>query len=121
MNKIESAHDVFWLARYAHNTLDPLFKAAKQYDPTIQWSIELTFADKDSQYAKSNHVTLRAHWAREQPIMLFQVPHLYDKGGVDGAAAKLQAWIDAEQAKLEAAHDAAVSYSISTVETGIAA
>jgi hypothetical protein len=109
---IESAHDVFWLARYAHNTLDPLVKAAKQYDPTIQWSIELVFADKDSHFAKDNHIDLKAHWKRDRPIMLFQSTHRYTKADVDAVAAKVQAFIDAQQAILEAEHDAEALYAI---------
>lgn len=110
MKKIASAHDVFWLARYAHNTLEPLITAAKQYDPTIQWSIELVFADKDSHFAKDNHIDLKAHWKRDRPIMLFQSTHRHTKADVDAVAALVQAFIDAEQAALEAAHDEAVVY-----------
>ena len=38
-------HDVFWLARYAHNTLAPLFAEVKAIEPSLRFSIELAFAN----------------------------------------------------------------------------
>ena len=116
MNKIESAHDVFWLARYAHNTLDPLFKAARQYEPSLYLVMQMNFSGAT---LTENSVSVFGHWDRDR--MFLYAPTLRTTAGVDKAAAKVQKFIDTEQAKLEAAHDAAVSYFISTVKTGIAA
>ena len=97
MKKIESAHDVFWLARYAHNTLDPLIKAAKQYDPSIWFKTELVFGRVTTWNPTGFEVNIAAHW--DGPLMFLHELGLTTKAQVDKVAAKVQEFIDAEQAK----------------------
>lgn len=108
--KIETAHDVFWLARYAHNTLDPLFKAARQYEQGLYPRIEMDFCSTNAPYHGYPHITVTSHWKR--PGMFLQEICLTTKADVDRAAAKLQAFIDAEQAKIEEQHDLEAFYNL---------
>ena len=57
-------NDVFWLARYAHNTLAPLFAEVKAIEPSLQFHIEMCFADSDSKYQQNSHINVFAHWSR---------------------------------------------------------
>jgi hypothetical protein len=97
-----SAHDVFWLARYAHNTLDPLFKAARQYDPTIHFILNLNFAADHPVY-KADSLGIYGHWAGDG--MFIYRPRMSTTAEVQAVAAWVQEFIDAEQAKLEALED----------------
>lgn len=110
MKKIGSAHDVFWLARHAHNILDPLFREARQFDSTIHFILNLNFADEHPVY-KSNSVGVYAHWAKEG--MFIYQPHLYTTADVDKVAAKVQEFICSEQVAIAAA--------LPPLEAGIAA
>ena len=84
----DNAHDTFWLGRYAHNKLAPLFTQAKAIEPSIQFIIELTFADKESMYSKENHINVASHWSRDG---MFQMSSwLRDKDDVDRFAAKVK-------------------------------
>lgn len=60
----DNAHDTFWLGRYAHNKLAPLFAQAKTIEPSLMFMISLTFADEESAY-NGNHVSVYAHWDRD--------------------------------------------------------
>lgn len=105
-----TAHDIFFLARMAHNTLDPLFKAARQYEPSVFPRIEMDFGGTDGPYHGYHHITIVSHWKREG--MFLQSVALTSKDDIDKVAAKVQVFIDAEQAKIEAEHDAAALYAI---------
>lgn len=105
-----NAHEVFWLARYAHNTLAPLIKAAQQYEPSIRLSIVSRFDSQASNQAIDNSIEAVAHWGR--PGMFFMSGVIRDKNQLAHWAAKVQTFIDTEQAALEAKHDAEVQYSI---------
>jgi len=81
-----SSHDIFWLARYAHNTLAPVFAQAKTVEPSLQFQIKITFADEDSKFSKENHITVASHWGRDG---MFQLSSwLRTKADVDRFAAK---------------------------------
>jgi hypothetical protein len=53
------------LAQYAYTRVAPLFAQAKTVDPSIQFKIELDFADTDSVIYKDNHLHISAHWSRD--------------------------------------------------------
>ena len=112
--KIESAHDVFWLARYAHNTIDPLITAAQQYDPSATLENQMSFCHADSPHFGQSHLTIIVR-AKSQPnrIMAYSTSRLITTPEqVDAEATKVQAFIDAEQAKIEEEHDSAALYAI---------
>lgn len=85
-------HEVFWLARYAHNRLAPLFAELKTIEPSIYTSIEMRFPDKDSVYASLNGVQVSVHWARE-PMFLQSAP-LVSTADIDELAAEVRADIE---------------------------
>ena len=105
----QNPNDTFWLARYAHNTLAPLIEAARQYEPEIHYSIQVTFDVEQTYRAAGSYLAIHAHWTR--PLMLLHESNLTTKADVDKAAAKVQTFIDAEQAALEASHDEAAEAS----------
>jgi hypothetical protein len=53
------------LAQYAYTRVAPLFAQAKVIDPSIQFKLELNFADKDSVIFKDNHLHILSHWSRD--------------------------------------------------------
>lgn len=80
-------NDTFWLARYAHNQLAPLFGRAKAIEPSLQFIIEITFADEDSRFSTDNHIDVTSHWGRDG---MFQMsPWMRTKADVDRFAAKV--------------------------------
>jgi hypothetical protein len=95
VKKIASAHDVFWLARHAHNTLDPLFKEARQSEPTIHFILNLNFAAEHPVY-KADSLGIMGHWDKEG-MFIFQ-PRLHTPEDVAKVAAKIQEFICSEQA-----------------------
>ena len=82
-------NDMFWLARYAHNQLAPLFAQAKAIEPTIEVSIEMTFADEESKFSKDSHIGVNSHWARDG--MFQHSTWMRTQADVDFFAAKLAA------------------------------
>lgn len=102
-----SDHDVFWLARYAHNTLAPLIKAAQQYEPSVTHSIEMAFDHADAPYHKQPHLTIYVR-AQNQPHTILARDYVSTStADIDRVAETVQTFIDKEQAALEAAADAA--------------
>lgn len=97
----QNPNRMFWLARYAHNTLDPLLKQAKEFEPSLHWTIELNFADQDSRHYKYNFININAFWSRDG--MFLYETHLVLSENVDRVARKVQAFIDKESAKVGAA------------------
>lgn len=63
-------HEVFWLARYAHNTLAPLIKEAQTIDPSIRFSIEMRFENANTEFG-DGHVNAYAHWDRKDGMFLY--------------------------------------------------
>ena len=101
-----SGHDVFWLARHAHNVLDPLIKVAQTYEPSIIFKIEMRFdCIGGNNKPLSNAVEVMAHWDRGG--MFFMSELLRDKSGLDRWAKFIRDFCDKEQAALEAREDAA--------------
>ena len=81
-------NDTFWLARYAHTQLAPLFEQAKTIEPSLMFAIQLTFADAESAY-HGDHVSVYAHWDRKG---MFQYSMWHrTKEDVDQFAAKVAA------------------------------
>lgn len=97
---MKNPNDVFWLARYAFNTLNPLVEEAKAIEPSIQFHLELGFADADSEFQKDNHVNCVSHWGRDG--MFFQTWHHQTKSDIDALAKKVRAKVEALQAEAEA-------------------
>lgn len=78
---------VLALAQYAYTRVEPLFAQAKTIEPSVQFSIELVFADDDSAYANESHVRIYSHWKRTR---MFQWSDwLQSMEDVDRYAAKL--------------------------------
>lgn len=75
------------LAHYAHTRLEPLFARAKAVVPTIQFTIEATYADAESVHSKTSHLTVYSHWGRHG--MFQQSGWLEDMPDVDRFAAKV--------------------------------
>lgn len=78
-------HEVFWLARYAHNTLAPLFAEVKTLEPSIRFSIEMVFANPDRSHTEGS-IEVRGHWDRRDPVMFLQRGHLSAKADIDQLA-----------------------------------
>lgn len=88
-----TANEVFRLARYAYNTLAPLFAEVKTIEPSLQFSIDLTFADQDSRFQKDNHIQIDAHWNRGG--MFLSSGHLHTQQDVDTLAVRIRTGLDA--------------------------
>lgn len=103
-------NDTFWLARHAHNVLAPLIEAARQYEPSIHYTLILGFDTEKSFRHAGSFLDIIAHWGRTG--MFLYDTNLTTKERVARVAAKVQAFIDTEQAALEAKHDSEVLYVI---------
>jgi len=75
-------HDIFWLARYAHNKLAPLFAEVKTLEPQIRFSIEMVFANPDRPYTEG-FVTVYGHWTRKEPLMFLSASRQHSKADID--------------------------------------
>lgn len=87
-------HEVFWLARYAHNTLAPVVAEARKYAPSIQFDIEMSFCTEDSPFHKVNHVTV---WVRAKGQPHSSVAHetvMTTRAQVDALVERVRAKID---------------------------
>lgn len=58
-----TAHDVFWLARYTHNALQPLIVQAREVDPSIRFHVEMSFDEGATHGQKFNNISVSSHWA----------------------------------------------------------
>jgi tRNA nucleotidyltransferase (CCA-adding enzyme) len=76
-----AAHDLFFLAHYAYNTLNPLVEEAKAIDPSVQLGLDVTFGHEAAAYTKAHKVTVEVHWGREG--MLARSTNLKTKTDVD--------------------------------------
>lgn len=85
--KAGNAHELFWLASYAHRTLVPVFEELRALEPTSAMSIEMTFGDE--RYPEPWHLTVVGHWKRHG--MILQEICLTTTAGVDRAAEKVRA------------------------------
>ncbi|MDQ5860643.1 MAG: hypothetical protein M3536_00060 [Actinomycetota bacterium] len=83
-----TAHDIFWLARYAHNVTAPLFAQAKAIEPTISFSIEINFSEPGARFFETHAIVISAWWIRDG---MFQMSsRLETKEAVDRFAAKVE-------------------------------
>lgn len=84
-------HEVFWLARYAHNTLAPLFAEVKAIEPSIRFSIEMAFQNPDRPHTRGS-INVYGHWDRES-MFLYQT-QLGTKAAIDKLALQIKDKID---------------------------
>lgn len=98
-NKTITDHEVFQLARYAHNTLAPLVDEARQYEPSVTLHIEMSFCNEDSPHHNYNNVGVNSHWKRGG--MFHQGICLTTAGEVDDIAKKVRDFITTEQQAAE--------------------
>ena len=97
-----AAQDLFFLAHYAYNTLNPLVDEVKVIEPSVQLSIEVTFGHEEAVHSRSPKVGACIHWSRES--MLLWTPGLRTKADIDQLAADLRTKID--KLKLDARQSA---------------
>jgi len=89
---VNTTHDtkpnaVLALAQYAYTRVEPLFAQAKAVEPSIQFDIDLVFADERSVYHKEAHLQVSSHWNRDG---MFQMSsHLQSMADVDLFASNL--------------------------------
>lgn len=88
-------HEVFWLARYAHNKLAPLFKEAKTVDLTTKFNIEMRFQNPDTKHQVGSIMVI-SHWDRGG--MFQYTDNLHTKADIDKLVIKIKA--DIEKLKL---------------------
>jgi len=96
-------HEVFWLARYAHNVIAPIVAEARKYEPSTQFDIEMSFCNEDSPFHKANHVTV---WVRAKGQPNDHVAHetvTTTRAQVDALAVRVQEFIGIRQTKAEVA------------------
>lgn len=80
---------VLALAQYAYTRLEPLFAEAKATYPALQWTLQLTFANEESMYSTSTHLTA---YALGTPTEFGNTSfHLTSMEEVDAYAAQLAA------------------------------
>jgi hypothetical protein len=97
---MSAAHDLFFLAHYAYNTLNPLVAEAKAIEPSVQFGIDITFGHDDAAYTKVHKISAELHWDRDG--MLAQSWSIKTKSDVDLFAETLRGKID--KLKLEVQH-----------------
>lgn len=90
-------HDVFWLARYAHNTLAPLFAEAQQVEPTTKFDIDMNFHNPSAELA-DGYINIYGHWKRDGMFLYSTRSH--STADIDKLAVKIRA--DIEKLKSEA-------------------
>lgn len=83
-----AAQDLFWLAHYTYNTLNPLVEEAKAIEPSVQFGIETTFGHEAAAFNKAHKVKVELHWSRDG--MLAQSWSLKTKAEVDQFALLLR-------------------------------
>lgn len=87
-----AAQDLFWLAHYAYNTINPLVDEAKAIEPTIQLGLDVTFGHEGAVFTKTHSVKAEIHWERDG--MLAQSLRLKDTTDVDRFAESLRGKVD---------------------------
>jgi len=97
-----TTHDVFWLARYAHNQLAPLFEQAKLVEPTTSFNIIMNFGDVEAYSYRENSLEVYSHWGRDG--MFQMTTRLKNKAALDLFIAKLRK--DVEKLQADALADA---------------
>jgi hypothetical protein len=95
---MSAAQDLFFLAHYAFNTLNPLVDEAKAIEPSTQFSIHTVLGHENAVHWKVGHIEVALHWKRAGMLALSSC--LRNKTDVDLFAKQLRAKID--KLKLEA-------------------
>jgi hypothetical protein len=85
---VSAAQDLFWLAHYTFNSINPLVEEAKAVEPTIQLGIDVTFGHPEAWHTKEPKVTVAVHWSRDG--MLAWSPQLKTKADVDQFTLRLR-------------------------------
>jgi hypothetical protein len=89
---MSAAHDLFFLAHYAYNILNPLVDEAKAIEPSTVLYLDLGFGDKTSVHHKVHRLSVNIHWGRGD--MLAMSPSMANKTDVDLFADALRGKID---------------------------
>jgi hypothetical protein len=98
-NDFANPNDLFWLARYAYHTLNPLVDEAKAIEPSTQLSIELTFGHGIAAHTKVPKLAVAIHWGRDGMLALSS--YLIYKTDVDLFADALRTKINKLKAPVE--------------------
>jgi hypothetical protein len=80
---------VLALAQYTYTRTEPLFAQAKKIEPSIEFSIDMSFADESSVHLHESSIFVKAWWKRDS--MFQQSSPLRSTDDVDQFAAKLAA------------------------------
>lgn len=92
----QNPNDTFFLARYAHNVLAPLFETARQYEPSLRYQFHLNFDIARSYSDAGSYLDILVHWDRDG--MFLTAYNRTTEADVDKVAAEVQKFIDTEQA-----------------------
>ena len=87
-----AAQDLFWLAHYTYNTLNPLVEEAKAIEPSTQLGIDIVFGNEDSVFTKTHRIVADIHWSLDG--MVGRSYQLHNKTDVDAFAETLRGKID---------------------------
>ena len=96
---MSAAQDLFWLAHYTFNTLNPLVEEAKAFEPTVQMGVDVTFGHEAAVFTKTHSTKVEIHWDREG--MLAHSMRLNTKSDVDKFAETLRTKIDKLKAEAQ--------------------
>jgi hypothetical protein len=94
-----AAQDLFFLAHYAYNTLNPLVDEAKAIEPSTQFSIHTVLGHENAVHWKVGHIEVALHWKRAGMLALSSC--LRNKTDVDLFATTLRTKIDKLKAPVE--------------------
>lgn len=94
-------NDIFWLARYAYNTINPLVEEAKAVEPSTTLYLELGFGHEYGAHHKFCRLGANVHWSRDG--MLAMSTSMENKTEVDLFAKNLRVKVD--RLKAEARQD----------------
>jgi len=93
-----AAQDLFFLAHYTYNVINPLMQEAQTIEPSVVLTLDTIFAHSEAPYSKDHRVEAHLHWKREGMFALSS--GLRNKADVDKFAEVLRGKID--KLKLEA-------------------
>lgn len=96
---MSAAHDLFFLAHYAYNTLNPLVDEAKAFEPSVQLGLDVTFGHEDAVFTKTHRIVADVHWSRDG--MVGRSYQLHNKTDVDLFAETLRGKIDKLKVKVD--------------------
>lgn len=97
---MSAAHELFFLAHYSYNILNPLVEEAKAIEPTTQFYIDLAFGHEQAVFTKAHRVVAEIHWDRDG--MLARSTPMKTKTEVDLFAEVLRAKIETLKVRVAA-------------------